>query len=152
MATPEADLSGFLRDMSPMAEQLSRLERPRVTADDLDKTALLCSHCGHIIPITSEIPFHTGVVAALDPLCEKCRGNSELKNSCRVVCITCKRVVTRVKGGDKCPSTGLVFRPERCYHVIGCGVCRAGDLDPSAPYQSRIVEQEYLAKKLGLKL
>ena len=85
-----------------------------------DHKKIPCSTCQKIIPVSECKKLDTGVVQALDAMCLDCR--KEVAGTCPLICIRCKRVVSRMEPG-KDMKTGFKFIRNRPYHLDGCPFC-----------------------------
>ena len=103
-----------------------------------DHKKIPCSTCQKIISVSECRRLNTGVVQALDVVCKDCR--KEVSGTCPLICIRCKRVVSRMEPGrDK--KTGFVFQKNRPYHLDGCPFCE-DKLDKSIIIEKLMYEKE----------
>ena len=103
-----------------------------------DHKKATCSLCEKIVSIKDCKKLNTGVVQAFDSMCGDCR--SEVRGTCPLVCIRCKRVVSRMEPG-KDKKTGFVFVKNKPYHLDGCPFCE-DNLDKSIILEKLMYEKE----------
>lgn len=78
--------------------------------------------CGKSVPVTNLMQLNTGVIVMPNNICKGCKEGQKLdKETARVVCLKCKRVICRVKPvKDK---QGFEFKAGKTYHMESCGFC-----------------------------
>ncbi len=78
--------------------------------------------CGKSVPVTNLMQLNTGVVVMPNNVCKGCKEGQKLdKETARVVCLKCKRVICRIKPAkDK---QGFEFKAGKTYHMESCGFC-----------------------------
>ena len=131
--------------MRQLADTISQLPPLKITGEELRLGTVTCV-CGKRISIKDAPLFNTGVTMATDNICPDCA--KSYKGTCRVVCIRCRKVVSRIKPGTKDKATSMVFRADRCYHTDGCGECQAGGLQ-AGTFKSKLLELVLANKAIG---
>jgi len=87
--------------------------------------------CGKLVPVLNNTRVaYSGIVNSVSVLCDDC--NKELAESCKLVCIGCKRVIGRFDPGRE-PS-GFVFSKRSFYHVAQCPFCTDTRVTPILEY------------------
>ena len=81
--------------------------------------------CGKSVPVTNLMQLNTGVVVMPNNVCKGCKEGIKLdRETARIVCLKCKRVICRVKPvKDK---QGFEFKAGKTYHMESCGFCNPG--------------------------
>ena len=103
-----------------------------------DHKKIPCACNEKIIPINECKRINTGIVQALDTMCKDCK--TAVKGTCPLICIRCKRVVSRMEPG-KDSKTGFVFQKNKPYHLDGCPFCEE-NLDKSIIIEKLMYEKE----------
>jgi hypothetical protein len=79
--------------------------------------------CNKVVPVAKFVKLNTGVRVILNNVCKDCPNGKKLdKETARVVCCKCKRVVARLQPGVD-PMDGFIIKPNTSLHVLECPNC-----------------------------
>lgn len=125
----------FLREAAKIFTKLPPLKKI-----DLTITKESCI-CGKTVDITDLEALNTGLFLTHSDVCKGCKEGHRIdKNSARVVCVKCKRVLMHIKPGvDK---TGFRIVAGKSYHVPRCPQCMSifrEKHDPRIPLIEKVV-------------
>lgn len=100
--------------------------------------------CNKVVPIAKFVKLNTGVKIILNNVCNDCPNGKKLdKETARVVCCKCKRVVARLVPGVD-PIDGFIVKPNTSLHVMECPNC---DGFSSKGKECHIIEKVIWQKK-----
>jgi len=111
--------------MHEMVNILASLPPPE-KQEILTDTRETCA-CGKKVHVADLEELDTGVFKTYNDVCKNCPEGKKLdKETARVVCAMCKRVICRIKPvKDK---TGFTFYPNKTYHLASCALCAPGKI------------------------
>lgn len=126
-------------------ELLAKLGPPKVyVPPQFDDGQTQCI-CGQWKPNAELEEVDSGIVMALSNVCRSCVEGRKLdRETARIVCVGCRRVVARVAPCKD--TTGFRFEANRCYHIQSCPVCN------SDVKESHILEKVLHDRDLGRKI
>jgi hypothetical protein len=105
--------------------------------------------CGKVVPITKFDKLNTGVKVIYNNVCNDCPNGKKLdKETARVVCCKCKRVVARLQPGTD-EIDGFVIKPGMSLHLMHCSNCDGSKAGDNKEYQ--IIEKIIWQRKNGPK-
>ncbi len=120
-------------------ERIQELAEQGITATQLSQVRCACNK---MVSVTEMTPFNTGIMNALDNVCQGCRSN--VKGMSIFVCARCRAVVARL--APHTTPSGFKYEPNKTYHLDCCAVC-APEIVNTQPGSLILEELTFLRKK-----
>lgn len=98
--------------------------------------------CGKVVPIAKFPKLNTGVRIILNNVCPDCPNGKKLdKETARVVCCKCRRVVARLEPSVD-PIDGFVIKAGMSLHIMECPNCDGANKDKECEIIEKIIWQK----------
>lgn len=103
-----------------MAELLNKLPPPRTGS--LLEPVEICA-CGKKVPIKLLKQINTGIKTCISDICKNCPNGEKIdKETAKVVCCRCGRVLFRLEPGED-PIDGFIIKAGTSLHLASCPIC-----------------------------
>lgn len=111
-----------MRDLREMAELMARL--PPVRREIVTPELTMGGACGCTKALRDFPPVRTPLAVVFDNVCRDCPRRKEFDGTAALVCLTCRKVFSRLTPWRK--DSGFMLRSGGFYHMRECPVCHPG--------------------------
>lgn len=126
------------------------LPEPKKEEPVIEKPETTCV-CGKRVFESPEVlhKLNTGIFTTLNDVCKGCAEGEKIdKETARIVCSRCKRVMLRITPSID-PVNKFEFKAGHTYHLDSCALCNPGPAGEEKEY--KIIEALIWNKKHGIK-